>query len=211
MPSPIWRAEATQPIPKSSTLVSASARMSALAAARPRAGSRASSRAARVSSAACRPACWPPMPSITANRPRSGRQSYASWLSGRTVPRWVRAAARSVPLERGPVLSSSGRACCLRSIALNAVDRELHLPVGQRDVHGEAIHGNLAAGLDEPARHLDRVGLREAPDDHTASSRLDPELPLVDLGAGPGQRDEARGGGLVGTPEHRRHAGGHAG
>src|SRR6185295_12761311 len=186
-PSAMRTAEATQPIPKNSTRVSACSRMSALAAARPRAGSPASRRAARASSAACRPPSWPPIPSITAKRPRSGRQRNASWLSGRTVPRWVRAAARSVPLARGPVLSSSGRPDARRSIALNAVDGELHLPVGEHDVHGEAIHGNLAAGLDEPAGHLDRVGFREAPDDHPAPARLDPELALVDLGARAGQ------------------------
>src|SRR6185436_2317729 len=202
---------ATQPMPCRSWCDRAMRTMRSFAASRPRAGSPASSRACRASSAAVRPALSPPMPSITANRPRSGRQTNASSFSARTVPRSVRAAAHSARAKSGPVRSAARPLASAVSIALNAVDGEFHLSVGEGHLHGELVYGDLAALLHEAAGDLDGVGARETADDHAAAAHLDPELPLVDLARGAGQGHEPGRGGLVWPAQHDARAARHRG
>ena len=96
-------------------------------------------------------------------------------------------------LERSRPLGFRARAGQAVTSA-EALHRELHLAVGQGDLRREGVDRDLAAGLDQPALHLDGVGVGDPADEGAVLGGLDPELALVDLavGARPGPRSRAR-------------------
>src|SRR5262245_1512981 len=207
-PSCTLMAEATQPMPSSALSAAAASWTRSLARSRPFTGSCCSRSASRARAAARWPPFSPPMPSMTAKRPDSTAQRNASWLSLRTAPLSVRAAASSGPPPTRPVRSAFSS---ISSTALNAMDGEVHLAVRQRDVDREAVDRDLPAGLDEPPRDLHRVGLGETAYDDAAGPGLDPELALVDLRVGAAEAHEAVGDRLVRPSQHDPRAVGHAG